>query len=84
MIALLSLLVGAFDWAAEPVAKVIGKPVEWVKSIARTVAAVAIAVIVIIAGLSSIAAAPVLGVVLLAVGIGTIITSLWPLFSSGE
>lgn len=81
VIALLSLLVGAFDWAAAPVAKVLGKPVEAVKSVARTVAAIAIGLIVVFAGISAIATAPVLGVVLLAVGIGTLVTTLWPILS---
>jgi hypothetical protein len=84
VIALLSLLVGAFDWAAAPVAKVIGKPVEAIKSIFRTIATVAIALIVVMAGIAAIAASPFLGVTLLAVGIVTLGITLWPLFSSSE
>lgn len=84
VIALLSLLVGAFDWAAQPVAKVLNKPVEWVKSVARTIAAVAIGVLVILAAISTIAGSPIIGTVLLLVGIGTVVTSLWGVFSSGE
>lgn len=76
--ALLSVLIGAFETVAEPVAKVVNKPVALVQQWARTAAAVAIAVIVIAAGLMSMAAAPVLGVTLLAVGIITAGLSLWP------
>lgn len=76
--ALLSVLIGAFETVAEPVAKIAKKPVAMVQQWARTAAAVAIAVIVIAAGLMSMAAAPVLGVTLLAVGIITAGLSLWP------
>lgn len=81
VITLLSLLVGIFDWAAQPIAKVLGKPIEGVKSMARTIAAVGIGAIVTVAAIASIAAAPVLGVVLLVVGIGTMVYALWPLIS---
>lgn len=82
IIALLGLVIGSFDWAAEPVAKVLNKPVDVVKSFARTVASVAIGVVVILAAITSIAASPVIGTVLLAVGILTVVISLWPVFSS--
>lgn len=81
IIALLSLLVGMFDWMARPVASVLNKPVEGVKSVARTIAAVAIAGVLIVAGIASIAATPILGVVLLAVGIVTAVSSVWPFIS---
>lgn len=76
--ALLTVLVGGFEAAATPVAKALNKPIAVVQSWARTAAAVAIAVIVIAAGLMSMAAAPVLGVVLIAVGVITATLSLWP------
>lgn len=84
VIALLGMLVGTFDWAAAPVAKVLNKPIEGVKSVARTVASVAIGLVVVLAAITSIAAAPVLGTVLLAVGILTVVISLWPVFKSVE
>jgi len=84
IIALLSLLVGSFDWAAGPVASVLNKPIDGVKSVARTVALVAIAGVLIVAGIAAIAAAPFLGVVLLAVGIVTAVVALWPLFQSSK
>jgi len=82
ILALLGMVIGTFDWAAEPVAKVLNKPVEGVKSVARTVASVCIGIVVILAAITSIAASPVLGVVLLAVGVLTVVISLWPVFSS--
>lgn len=82
IVTLLSLLVGAFEWAATPVAKALNKPVAVIQSIARAIAAVAIAAILVMAGLMSMAAAPFLGVVLIAIGILTAGLTLWPYLSS--
>lgn len=84
VIALLSLLVGAFDGLAAPVAKMLNKPVESVKGVARTMAAVAIGALVLMAGVMVIGAVPVLGVALLAVGAMTVLTSLGVFGSNSE
>lgn len=82
LVTLVSLLVGAFEWAATPIGKVLNKPVAVVQSVARTMAAVAIAAILVMAGLMSMAAAPFLGVVLIAIGVLTAGLTLWPYLSS--
>ena len=84
IIALLSLLIGSFDWAAEPVAKIMNKPLAVVKGTFQKIAMVALAGVLIVAAIASIAAAPVVGVVLLAVGITVAAIALWPLFTSSS
>lgn len=84
VIALLSLLVGAFDGLATPVANTLGKPVEAVKSMFRQIAAISIAVLLMLAGVMTIAGAPILGVGLLLVGAVTILTTLGVFGGSGS
>lgn len=84
IIALLSLLIGSFDWAAEPVGKIMNKPVAMVKATFQKIALVAVAGVLIVAGIAAIAAAPFVGVVLLAVGITVAAVALWPLVGPSE
>jgi hypothetical protein len=84
IITLLSMIIAMFDFVAVPVSNMAGKSVEGVKSFFRTVTAVGLGTLVALAGLASIAAAPVIGVVLIAIGIGSIVYALWPVLSPNE
>ena len=70
-----------FDAIAEPVSKVIGKPVEAVKDIANLVFFVSLGVFLIWAGVGAMAV-PVVGVALIIVGLALIGATLWNHFKT--
>jgi hypothetical protein len=54
-----------------------------IRSAAMTIAGTAVGLLVMSFGVTALAAAPIVGIVLLAVGLALAVYSLWPLFSTG-
>ncbi len=77
-----------FDWAAEPIANAIGKPVSFVRDTAKTVFYSALACFLIYAGVLS-TALPLIAFILVGVGLAMLFMALKPYFmnstsSSGQ
>lgn len=69
-----------------PVAAAVGGVIGWtgekLKSVAGTVVAIGVSVLLMTLGVMALAASPIIGAALLIVGIGLLAYSVWPLFSS--
>ncbi len=71
-----------------PVSDAVGKMVGWtgdkIKSVAATVASLGVGILLVTVGVTALAAAPIVGVALIVIGLVSIGYALWPLFTSSS
>jgi len=80
VVMLLAMLLN-FDFVAEPLGKMVGKPADAVKSIAKTIMFTALGLTLIYFGVLALTAMAVAGIALIVVGGFLLVQIVWPMIS---